>query len=203
MSKDGYMSGSELRQYLHISTRKLKFFMDNNVIPHEDSGQDTYRYLVKTEDAEAFKYRMDNEPGFLCDLKGNFTSRKTHHPRPVIDLTPVNVAALTGFLTDLWKDYPDTITTEQMCEMIGISHQTALKLQKSGTPYSVQIKKAWLTAKDNLIEYVIHNDNIPCINGEPYKDVIRRFRDEQSRERYNEQRRQRRAAERIGKTSAN
>ena len=46
----------------------------------------------------------------------------------------------------------------------------------------------------------LNNDNIPCINGEPYKDVIRRFRDEQSRERYNEQRRQRRAAERREKS---
>ena len=32
------MSGSELRQYLHISTRKMKYLMDNDYIPHENNG---------------------------------------------------------------------------------------------------------------------------------------------------------------------
>ena len=30
MTQKEFMSGSELRQYLHISTRKMKYLMDNN-----------------------------------------------------------------------------------------------------------------------------------------------------------------------------
>lgn len=59
------MSGSELRQYLHISTRKMKYLMDNNYIPHENTGHTTHKYRVRTEDAVRFKTRMDTEPGFL------------------------------------------------------------------------------------------------------------------------------------------
>lgn len=33
-----YLSGSELRQYLHISTRRMKYLMDHDYIPHEDTG---------------------------------------------------------------------------------------------------------------------------------------------------------------------
>lgn len=55
------LSGSQLRQYLHISTRKLKYLMDHNYIPHEDTGQATYRYRVRWEDAVAFKQRMDTD----------------------------------------------------------------------------------------------------------------------------------------------
>lgn len=35
MTEKEFMSGSELRQYLHISTRKMKYLMDNNYILHE------------------------------------------------------------------------------------------------------------------------------------------------------------------------
>ena len=44
-----YLSGSELRQYLHISTRKMKYLMDNDYIPHEDTGQATHKYRVRRE----------------------------------------------------------------------------------------------------------------------------------------------------------
>ena len=37
MTQKEFMSGSELRQYLHISTRKMKYLMDNNYIPHENT----------------------------------------------------------------------------------------------------------------------------------------------------------------------
>ena len=53
------LTGSQLRQYLHISTRKLKYLMDHNYIPHEDTGQATYRYRVRWEDAVEFKRRME------------------------------------------------------------------------------------------------------------------------------------------------
>ena len=53
------LTGSQLRQYLHISTRKLKYLMDHNYIPHEDTGQATYRYRVRWKDAVEFKRRME------------------------------------------------------------------------------------------------------------------------------------------------
>ena len=77
------MTGSELRQYLHISTRKLKYLMDHNYIPHEDTGQSTYKYRVLVKDARTFKRRMKCEPGFLSELSGLFTStRPAGSPAP-------------------------------------------------------------------------------------------------------------------------
>ena len=61
MAKEGYMTGNQLRQYLHISTRKLKFLMDNDYIPHENTGHPTHKYLVKIEDAEAFNKRQHTD----------------------------------------------------------------------------------------------------------------------------------------------
>lgn len=65
MTEKNYMSGCQLCQYLHISTRKMKYLMDHNYIPHENTGHATHKYRVRTEDAVRFKARMDTEPGFL------------------------------------------------------------------------------------------------------------------------------------------
>ena len=55
MTQKEFMSGSELRQYLHVSTRKMKYLMDNNYIPHENTGHTTHKYRVRTEDAVRFQ----------------------------------------------------------------------------------------------------------------------------------------------------
>ena len=51
MTEKEFMSGSELRQYLHISTRKMKYLMDNNYIPHENTGHTTHKYRVRPQPA--------------------------------------------------------------------------------------------------------------------------------------------------------
>ncbi|MDO5412901.1 MAG: hypothetical protein Q4G31_05430, partial [bacterium] len=76
-----YLSGSELRQYLHISTRKMKYLMDHDYIPHEDTGQATRKYRVRREDAIAFKQRVETEPGFLSEPTGCFNNGSTAEGR--------------------------------------------------------------------------------------------------------------------------
>ena len=90
------MSGSELRQYLHISTRKMKYLMDNNYIPHENTGHTTHKYRVRTEDVVRFKTRMDTEPGFLSELSGMFSNRTKWHPLPMFEATPGKTAKPFG-----------------------------------------------------------------------------------------------------------
>lgn len=100
------MSGSELRQYLHISTRKMKYLMDNNYIPHENTGHTTHKYRVRTEDAVRFKARMDTEPGFLSELNGMFSNRTEWHPRPLNEVTEENCEAFRLWLEKNGQSYP-------------------------------------------------------------------------------------------------
>ena len=98
MTEKQFMSGSELRQYLHISTRKMKYLMDNNYIPHENTGHSTHKYRVRTEDAVRFKARMDTEPGFLSELSGMFSNRTEWHPLPMFEAAPENCEAFRRWL---------------------------------------------------------------------------------------------------------
>ena len=68
MNGNKYMSGCQLRQYLHISTKKMKYLMDHNYIPHINTGRATHKYLVRIEDAKEFRHRMETQQGFLAEL---------------------------------------------------------------------------------------------------------------------------------------
>ena len=97
MEKD-FMSGSELRQYLHISTRKMKYLMDHNYIPHENTGHATHKYRVRRDEAENFKHRMETEDDFLAELAGKFSNRTEHRPRPALEPTAKNSKAFRLWL---------------------------------------------------------------------------------------------------------
>ena len=104
MAEEKYMSGCKLRQYLHISTRKMKYLMDHNYIPHENTGHTTHKYRVLIEDAEMFKLRMDTEVGFLSELNGLFSNRTEWHPRPLLEATEENCKAFRLWLEMLWAE---------------------------------------------------------------------------------------------------
>ena len=123
MTQKEFMSGSELRQYLHISTRKMKYLMDNNYIPHENTGHSTHKYRVRTEDAVRFKARMDTEPGFLSELSGMFSNRTEWHPLPMFEAAPENCEAFRRWLELQWAELPEALPTQTAAELVGHSPQ--------------------------------------------------------------------------------
>ena len=119
--KKEYMTGSELRQYLHISTRKLKYLMNQNYISHENTGQATYKYRVRIVDARTFKRRMEQEPDFLSELTGLFTStRPAGTPLPKKH-DRIDRAAFEKYLLLRWSDLPDALPTQQAARLISVN----------------------------------------------------------------------------------
>ena len=128
MTEKEFMSGSELRQYLHISTRKMKYLMDNNYIPHENTGHTTHKYRVRTEDAVRFKARMDTEPGFLSELSGMFSNRTEWHPLPMFEATPENCEAFRRWLSSQWAELPEALPTQTAAELVRLIGSPRLKV---------------------------------------------------------------------------
>ena len=126
------LSGSQLRQYLHISTRKLKYLMDHNYIPHEDTGQATYRYRVRWEDAVAFKQRMDTDPSFLSELVGMFKK----------------------WLTQRWTDEPDALPTQRVADLLGCYPQKIHRWVKLGQLPAEQVGRFQYCSKAELISFL-------------------------------------------------
>ena len=189
---DEYMSGSELRQYLHISTRKMKYFMDHDIIPHENTGQTTHKYRVRVEDAIQFKWRMDNEPGFLAEHSGKFSSHKEHHPRQLFVVTNESCLAFRKWLEREWADRPDALTIYEAAELLSIRPAKIAELAKSGVIHLARVKKVSYCPKCEVIAIATSVEKLSNPVGEEYQKLIRAFKKRQSREIENEKRRQKR-----------
>lgn len=183
------MSGSELRQYLHISTRKMKYLMDHNYIPHENTGHATHKYRVLVEDAENFKFRMDNEEGFLAELKGMFSNRTEWHPCPLIEVTEENCNVFRQWLEKEWAELPDALPTQTAAKLVGHNPQRIHELIKDGTLHGVKISAVQYIPKTEFISYMASPKKLAIPRTEEYKELIRKFKYKQRRERENEQRR--------------
>lgn len=192
MSEKKFMSGSQLRQYLHISTRKMKYLMDYDYIPHENTGHATHKYRVLVEDAEAFKYRMDNEDGFLSELNGKFSNRTEWHPRPLIEVTEENRNAFRQWLEKEWAQLPDALPTQTAAELVGHNPQRIHELIRDETLHGIKIGAVQYIPKSEFIFYMASPKKLAIPRTEKYKELIRAFKYKQRRERENEKRRHKR-----------
>ena len=152
------LTGSQLRQYLHIFTRKLKYLMEHNYIPHEDTGQATYRYRVRWEDAVAFKQRMDTDPSFLSELVGMFNThcpaKPKPKPEPVLKPTQKNCRLFKKWLTQRWADEPDALPTQRAAQLLGRNPQTLHRWIKEGSLQAVQVGRNQLCSKEELLAFL-------------------------------------------------
>lgn len=192
MTEKEFMSGSELRQYLHISTRKMKYLMDNNYIPHENTGHTTHKYRVRTEDAVRFKARMDTEPGFLSELSGMFSNRTEWHPKPLIEVTEENCTAFRQWLEKEWAELPEALPTQMAAELVGHNPQSIHKLIKENVLHGVKIGAVQYIPKTEFIAYMALPKKLAVPRTEKYKELIKAFKYKQRREHENEQRRYKR-----------
>ena len=189
MAEKKYMSGCQLRQYLHISTRKMKYLMDHNYIPHENTGHATHKYRVLKEDAEKFKFRMENEIGFLAELNGMFSNRTEWHPRPLIEVTEENCNAFRQWLENEWAELPDALPTQTAAGLVGHNPQSIHKLIKENVLHGIKIGAVQYIPKTEFISFMASPKKLATLRTEKYKELIKAFKYKQRREHENEQRR--------------
>ncbi len=194
-----YMSGCQLRQYLHISTRKMKYLMDNNYIPHENTGHATHKYKVLIEDAEHFKWRMENEVGFLAELVGMFSNRTEWHPRVLLEPTPQNCKEFMQWLKFEWQELPDAVPTSEVSRLLGCRPQVIHQIAREGGFTAIKIGCTQYISKKELIVYAASPEKVSNPTSETYKTLIKTFKAKRSREIENEKRREKRRLARIEK----
>lgn len=185
MDDKKYMSGCQLRQYLHISTRKMKYLMDHNYIPHENTGHATHKYRVLVEDAEVFKYRMENETGFLAELNGMFSNRTEWHSKPLIDVTEENCNAFRLWLEKEWAELPDALPTKTASSLIGCQPQRIYELIKENVLHGIKIGAVQYIPKSEFIVYTASPEKLAKPTSDEYRKLIQEFKKRMCREREN------------------
>lgn len=191
MTEKNYMSGCQLRQYLHISTRKMKYLMDHNYIPHENTGHATHKYRVLKEDAEKFKFRMDNEIGFLAELNGMFSNRTEWHPLPMFEATAENCEAFRRWLSSQWAELPEALPTQTAAELVGHSPQRIHEWIREEVLVGIKLGSIQYCAKAEFVSFMASPQRLAHPRTEKYKELIREFKYNRRRERENERRQKR------------
>ena len=140
------LSGDQLCRVCHISKRKAKWLLENGVIPYEDTGRKTHRYLIRLEDAIRYLKKKDRSPDAFIEPKGIFSSRPP-------TFTPLcDAEAARSLLTGLWAQEPDALTTERAVELTGYTDVTLRRWIRSGELTAVRYYNSYLIPKYTLIE---------------------------------------------------
>lgn len=192
MEEKQYMSGCQLRQYLHISTRKMKFLMDHKLIPHINTGHATHKYLVLKEDAEKFLVRLGTDQKLIAKLKGQFPHEGERHPKPFFVASEENCTAFRRWLEKRWAELPDALPTLTAAQISGHAHQRIRELIKENILHGVIVNTTQYIAKTEFISYLSSPKKLAIPRTEEYRELIREFKKRQCRERENEIRRQKR-----------
>ena len=166
--------------------------MDNNYIPHENTGHTTHKYRVRTEDAVRFKTRMDTEPGFLSELSGTFSNRTKWHPLPMFEATPENCEAFRRWLDSRWAELPEALPTQTAAELVGYSPQRIHEWIREEVLVGIKLGAIQYCAKAEFVNFMASPQRLAHPRTEKYKELIREFKYNRRRERENEQRRRKR-----------
>ena len=152
------MSSVEFRNYVHISTRKLKYLLDHNYIPHKTLPQVTHKYQILRTDAAAFKERMDTDPDFLSELKGMFSARKEPESKRDRNFSQWDGNRFKKLLTKQWKDVPELISSQQLSKVLQCQPQKIHVLAKDGIVESIKLRGMQYILKDSMIDYLSSPD---------------------------------------------
>ncbi len=179
-----YMSGSQLRQYLHISTRKMKYLMDHDLIPHENTGGTTHKYRVRVEDAEAFQARMETDPQLIAALAGHFSSHKNDRPklyRPPIKADAATADEFRLWLTARWAELPDALPAVTAAKLCGAEAKTITKLVRDKRIGGTVVGHVMLCVKADWIAWLASPEMIATNKNEVYVELMKEFKRQKRR----------------------
>lgn len=140
----------ELCKLCHISKRKAKWLLDNEIIPCVRSGNKRHRYKIKLSDATAFQKDQESDCVIYTYPKGQFSSkRKRESSRAAyirrmasIIRTEKGQTALRSFYQKEFAKEPDCLYARDVVALTG---------------FSVSSVRAWITAGDlKAYSYGIH-----------------------------------------------
>lgn len=145
------ISMDQLYKICHISKRKASWYLENGVIPCEDSGKQTRRYTIKITDVIRFLEKQD--AGKLPKLPppGIFASQSSYKR---INYKKVRPSAFSSLLKKLWVRQPDVINALQVAVLLGYQSTTINKWIRDGKLEAIAYHGAYLIPKEWLIKYL-------------------------------------------------
>lgn len=126
------ISAEQLSKICHISKRKAKWLLENRVIPCEDTGKKTWRFLIRIDDVIDYLIKRDSNSLEVVALSGAFSSKSPEAYR-----APVDLDSLLTYTQRLWHNEPDMLTVDSASRLSGRSPDTIYNWIKKGRLMSI------------------------------------------------------------------
>lgn len=150
------ISKDQLYKICHVSKRKASWYLENGVIPCEDSGKQTRRYTIKIKDVIRFLEKQD--AGKLPKLPppGIFASQSSYKK---VNYKKVRLSAFSSLLKKLWVQQPDVMNALQVAALLGYTTPTVNKWIRDGKLEAIAYQGTYLIPKEWLIKYLADTVN--------------------------------------------
>ena len=167
--KGDNISLEQLYKMLHISKRKAAWMLQNGIIPCKIRNTPTHKYTIRKEDVLAYIAKSDHEKRKEIPV-GIFNAKKTNNPRrtesPDSDcggyfddthykLRGKERARFKEMLEDLLSAVPDTLTVDEVAELIGYHRRTILRYVQRKYIYGVNMMGKLYISKQSIINYLV------------------------------------------------
>ena len=126
-----YVSLDQLRLICRIAKRSARYLVVNGIIPSIDTGRKTWRYKISIDDVIAY-LRQRDKSGSMIPV-GAVSSRTAKRRRSFSQaIATGEEKEVANYFTDVYADYPDVLTTQDMEAMTGLHKKSFMRIIAAG-----------------------------------------------------------------------
>lgn len=147
----------QLYKLLHISKRKAKWMLDEDIIPCQNRGTKTHTYLIRMEDVRIYLARPDAERQRELPT-GQFNahsvkSRRKCENLPQMELREGETDDYMLCLEEEWAVLPDDLSVAQVVSLTGICEKRILRWLQTGELFAVRFGGRYHIPKEVVVEW--------------------------------------------------
>ena len=154
------MSKDQFYKVAHISKATALYLLQSGLVPCNDSGKQTRRYRIKTEDVLVYLNDRDADPYKYEPPTGWYSARSSRRkPEDPIEarlktLDDNQRILLKEYFTEMLAEYDDLITAEQVSVFLGYAKSTSVEWCDKRRIKSFFISGRYLIPKLSLIVFL-------------------------------------------------
>lgn len=154
------MSKDQFYKVAHISKATALYLLQSGLVPCNDSGKQTRRYKIKTEDVLAYLRDRDVDPYKYEPPAGWYSARSSRRkPEDPIEagikkLDDNQRRLLKSYFAEMLAEYDDLLTAEQVSAFLGYAKSTSVEWCDKRRLKCFYISGRYLIPKLSLIDFL-------------------------------------------------
>jgi len=177
-----FLSLDELSRVCKISKRSARYLVEHGIIPALDTGKQTWRYQIKTDDVIRYLQLREKLGSMIPPGAVSSRTKKRNNPhfgnRKTFSryITSGQECYVMEYFKHIYSDFDEILTTAEVVVMTGLNKSTVLKLLKAGKIKSLEARPKYLIPKKYLLEFVVTRRYIEAkTDSESFKKILGGF----------------------------